>query len=101
MQLHARTHRYAARSPHECFHPDPQVNGTTLWLDYSFPAFPENMGHWLEMLLPVYSQLSSGEWRAHVPPGEQATVGAVIVPNMRRGQITVGAEAGDARASGA
>lgn len=78
-----------------------QVNGTTLWLDYSFPAFPENMGHWLEMLLPVYSQLSSGEWRAHVPPGEQATVGAVIVPNMRRGQITVGAEAGDARASGA
>lgn len=65
------------------------VNGTTLWLDYSFPAFPENIGHWLEMLLPVYSQLSIGAWKEHVPPGEEPVISACILPNLRRGQVQV------------
>jgi len=65
------------------------VNGTTLWLDYSFPAFPENLGHWMEMLLPVYSQLSVGKWKEQLRPGEDPYVGACIFPNLRRGQVQV------------
>lgn len=31
----------------------------TLLLDFPFPAFPDNLGHWAELLLPLYSALSS------------------------------------------
>ncbi len=65
------------------------VNGTTLWLDYSFPAFPENVGHWMEMLLPVYSQLSLGKWKEQLRAGEDLYIGACIFPNLRRGQVQV------------
>lgn len=35
------------------------VPGVTLFLDFPFPAFPDNLGHWAELLLPLYSALSS------------------------------------------
>ena len=65
------------------------VNGTTLFLDYAFPTHPDNLGHWMELLLPVYCALSAGEWRAHVPPGDDAYITYAIFPNMRRGQLAV------------
>ena len=66
------------------------VPGTTLWVDFPFPAFPENMGHWVEELLPVYSGLVNASWQAHVPP-EGRAVHSLLFPNLRRAQIQVGA----------
>jgi hypothetical protein len=33
------------------------VPGLTLLLDHPFPAFPDNLGHWSEVLIPLYSSL--------------------------------------------
>lgn len=64
------------------------VNGTTLWLDYSFPAFPENIGHWMELLLPVFSELSTGKWKNQLKAHEDPYISNIIFPNMRRGQLS-------------
>ena len=79
-----------------------RVDGTVLWLDFPFPAFPENMGHWVETLLPVYSQLSLGAWKAHVPEGD-GYINAVLFPNLRREAIQVrgGSKASSGGAGGA
>jgi len=37
------------------------VPGVTLFIDFPFPAFPDNLGHWAELLLPLYSALSSSQ----------------------------------------
>ncbi|KAL4858773.1 Translation initiation factor IF-2 [Chlorella vulgaris] len=62
------------------------LRGTCLWIDFPFPAFPENMGHWLEALAPVYSCLSNGSWMQAAPEA-QGGLGAVIFPNLRREQV--------------
>jgi hypothetical protein len=64
------------------------LRGTCLWIDFPFPAFPENMGHWLEALAPVYSCLSNGSWMQAAPEA-QGGLRAVIFPNLRREQVEV------------
>lgn len=82
------------------------LKGTCLWIDFPFPAFAENMGHWAEVLLPIYSALSEGTWREHagraaseVPAGASEAqdagaseaplhISAVIFPNLRREQVS-------------
>lgn len=64
------------------------LRGTCLWLDFPFPAFPENMGHWAEALAPVYSALADGGWRRRAPDGD-GRLQAVIFPNLRREQVEV------------
>lgn len=83
------------------------VPGITLLLDFPFPAFPDNLGTWVELLLPLYSQLSEGRWHklvpadvlASLPPSSstgEGTAGAglyidrVLFINLKRGQIQVG-----------
>ena len=85
------------------------VRGTCLWLDFPFPTFHDNMGHWAEALLPIYSQLSDGDWRAAAAEPSAAAAGssssssggntadaaaddagflsAAIFPNLRREQV--------------
>ena len=65
-----------------------QLRGTALWLDFPFPAFPENMGHWAEALAPVYSVLSEGTWRAAAPETD-GFINAVVFPNLQREQVQV------------
>lgn len=64
--------------------------GTCLWVDFPFPAFPENMGHWAEVLAPIYSALTNASWRQRAPDSE-GYLRAVIFPNLRREQVQVGA----------
>lgn len=64
------------------------LRGTCLWVDFPFPAFPENMGHWTEALAPVYSALADGAWRRRAPDGD-GRLQAVIFPNLRREQVEV------------
>ncbi|EFN55147.1 hypothetical protein CHLNCDRAFT_134237 [Chlorella variabilis] len=60
--------------------------GTCLWVDFPFPAFPENMGHWAEVLAPIYSALTNASWRQRAPDSE-GYLRAVIFPNLRREQV--------------
>lgn len=66
------------------------LRGTCLWVDFPFPAFPENMGHWAEALLPIYSALTDSTWvaTAGLAP-EAAHLSSVIFPNLRREQVQV------------
>lgn len=47
------------------------VGGTTLAIDLVFPAFPTNLGHWAEILLPMLSALQDGRWAQDVQFPEQ------------------------------
>lgn len=38
------------------------IPGNTLAIDFPFPAFPTNLGHWAEVVLPAYSTLSQLNW---------------------------------------
>jgi hypothetical protein len=62
------------------------LRGTTLWLDFPFPAFPENMGHWVEVLAPVYSALTEGAWKERAPDS-RGHITALLFPNLRRSQV--------------
>lgn len=76
------------------------VRGTTLWLDFPFPAFPENMGHWAEALAPTYSVLADGAWRRRCSGAEACDhVTALLFPNLHREQVQVrqGAKGGGSR----
>jgi len=41
------------------------VPGVTLIVDMPFPAYPDNFGHWIEALLPVYNVLAQVRRQAH------------------------------------
>ena len=67
------------------------LRGTSLWVDFPYPTFPENMGHWAEVLLPIYSQLSDASWRQHAYDSAEGTIRAVVFPNLRREQVQASA----------
>ncbi len=62
--------------------------GNTLLIDFPFPAFPESMGHWAEVLLPVYSALVTGAWKQHVQ-GPSRHIDRLLLSNVRRDQLQV------------
>ena len=62
------------------------VPGTTLVLDFPFPAFPDNMGHWVEVLAPAYSVLSRGAWCGR---GSCRLAGLLLI-NLQREDLQVG-----------
>ena len=57
--------------------------GTTLLVDFPFPAFPDNNGHWAEIMLPTYSVLANGSWADFVG-GRSRHVDRVLLPNLRK-----------------
>jgi hypothetical protein len=68
------------------------VAGVSLLVDLPFPAFPDNMGHWAEALLPVYNVLEQGPWREALPAGSSAsgTIDTLIFVNLRNEDLLVG-----------
>eukprot|EP00892_Ulva_mutabilis_P000815 jgi/Ulvmu1/10734/UM068_0022.1 len=40
--------------------------GTTLAIDFVYPAYPNNHGHWTEALFPMLKPLMEGKWSDHV-----------------------------------
>ena len=63
--------------------------GNTVMIDIPFPAYPENMGHWAEVLLPLYSVLATREW-AHVVKGQSTVIDRLLLVNVRRQNLQVG-----------
>lgn len=62
--------------------------GLSLLLDLAFPAFPDNMGHWMEALLPVYNILRQGAWNQTMLGGRGA-IDTIIFVNLRRKDLAV------------
>ncbi|KAK9837380.1 hypothetical protein WJX84_006958, partial [Apatococcus fuscideae] len=60
--------------------------GNTLLLDFPFAAFPENIGHWQETLVPVYNVMSSRDWLQEVQ-GNSKHIDTVFMLNLRREQL--------------
>ena len=62
--------------------------GTTLWLDHPFNSYPDNIGHWLELLIPTYSGLAQGKWKVQAPH-LKPHISTVVFPNLGRSQAQV------------
>ncbi|KAG2429620.1 hypothetical protein HXX76_010852 [Chlamydomonas incerta] len=58
--------------------------GTTLLVDFPFPAFPDNLGHWLEIMTPTFSVLANGSWRADARGSRGRFVDRILLPNLRK-----------------
>lgn len=62
--------------------------GNTLLIDFPFAAFPDSMGHWAEVLLPLYSVLVNGDWKQQVQ-GKSAHIDRLLLTNVRREELQV------------
>lgn len=58
------------------------VPGNTLLVDFPFPAFPDNLGHLIEVMAPMYSVLEQGEWKS-VIKGESKHIDRILLANLR------------------
>lgn len=59
------------------------LGGLTLLIDQPWPHFPANLGFWVEVLLPLYSLLSSEGWKdAGLGPIDQ-----IVFSNLQRQQL--------------
>ena len=58
-------------------------------IDIPFPAYPENMGHWAEVLLPLYSVLAMREW-VHMVRGQSTVIDRLLLVNVRRQNLQAG-----------
>ena len=67
--------------------------GTTLLIDFPFPAFPDNMGHWAEVLAPAYSCLSTKTWTKYLPQNLSEAwtpdLDAILLINLSREDLQV------------
>ena len=41
------------------------VAGNSVMMDFTFQAYYAHLGHWLEMMLPLYNVLLDGSWVEH------------------------------------
>ncbi|GAX84336.1 hypothetical protein CEUSTIGMA_g11758.t1 [Chlamydomonas eustigma] len=57
------------------------VSGNSALLDLTFQAYPSHLGHWLELMVPLYSVLREGDW-AHYCKGSSADLDHVVTPNV-------------------
>ena len=64
------------------------VEGTTLLLDFPFPAFPGNLGHWMEAFVAAYNVLALKEWVVHTAD-HASHIKSVVFANLRREQVQV------------
>ncbi|KAG2488504.1 hypothetical protein HYH03_013007 [Edaphochlamys debaryana] len=58
--------------------------GTTLLVDFPFPAFPDNLGHWAELMLPTFSVLLAGQWKDDTRGTRGRYVDRILLPNLRK-----------------
>eukprot|EP00195_Chlamydomonas_chlamydogama_P014265 CAMPEP_0202909952 /NCGR_PEP_ID=MMETSP1392-20130828/50712_1 /ASSEMBLY_ACC=CAM_ASM_000868 /TAXON_ID=225041 /ORGANISM="Chlamydomonas chlamydogama, Strain SAG 11-48b" /LENGTH=481 /DNA_ID=CAMNT_0049599885 /DNA_START=251 /DNA_END=1696 /DNA_ORIENTATION=+ len=59
------------------------VAGNSVLLDFPFPAFPDHLGHWLEMMVPTYNVLRDADWVKSVQ-GSSDYVDHVVLPNLNK-----------------
>ena len=60
------------------------LGGTTVLIDQPYPSFPDNMGHWAEVLVPLYNLLTSARWRR-----SHTHVDNIVFGNLQRSQLDV------------
>lgn len=64
------------------------VPGVSLLVDFPFAAYPDNFGHWAEVLLPIFNVLEQRDWSA----GSARSIGRVdtlVMTNLRKESLAV------------
>lgn len=59
------------------------VSGVTLHVDIPYPAFPDNLGHWAELMLPTYSVLHESSWTTLLK-GPHQHVNRIFLANLKK-----------------
>ncbi len=55
----------------------------SLLVDFPFPAYPDNFGHWAEVLLPIYNFVQQQDWAQGAP------IGTLVMTNLRKERLAV------------
>ena len=50
-------------------------------IDFAFSAWTDHLGHWAEILVPIYSVLRSREWISTVHGGSKI-IDRILLPNL-------------------
>lgn len=59
------------------------IPGTTLLIDFPFSAFPENLGYWAELLLPLYGVLRTAGWTQYLKGGSTG-IDRIMLTNVQK-----------------
>ena len=57
-------------------------------MDVPFAAYPDNFGHWAEVLLPIYNFVKEQQWPAHIP-GPDRQIDTLVFTNLRKEVLSV------------
>ena len=64
------------------------VRGVSLLVDFPFAAYPDNFGHWAEVLLPIYNFVQQQDW-AQGTAGPSPHIGTLVMTNLRKEPLAV------------
>ena len=62
------------------------LGGNTLALDFAFPAYRQNTGHWTEALIPALRVLQDHNWSLHCKGSGPPVIGEalLVMATLRR-----------------
>jgi hypothetical protein len=58
-----------------------RLAGFTLALDFPFAAFPQNLGHWVELVVPIFNVMQRADWahkQSEADEDSKPMIGAVL-----------------------
>ena len=64
------------------------IPGVSLLVDFPFAAYPDNFGHWAEVLLPIYNFVRQQPWPAHAA-GAHNHIDTLVLTNLRKDVLSV------------
>ena len=64
------------------------IPGLSLLVDFPFAAYPDNFGHWAEVLLPIYNTVEQQEWPPHIA-GPNRQIDTLVMTNLRKDSLAV------------
>ena len=57
-------------------------------MDFPFAAYPDNFGHWAEVLLPIYNFVEQQQWPDHLA-GSKRQIDTLVFTNLRKEALAV------------
>ena len=64
------------------------IPGVSLLVDFPFAAYPDNFGHWAEVLLPIYNFVRQQQWPGHAN-GSHNHIDTLVLTNLRNEVLSV------------
>eukprot|EP00798_Chlamydomonas_sp_ICE-L_P022811 gene22811-29982_t len=59
------------------------IKGNSLLVDFPFQAYHDHLGHWLEIMVPIFSVLYEDDWLNHTQ-GDSGSIDTVLFPNLSK-----------------